>query len=96
MNLTINDIELKRIFRDIQNYSEISGAEKVLMELGLLSEWMRKSEAVEKLGSKRTYQKAVEKGILHERKIGKGKNSPIVVRREEVNYINFICLSPEF
>lgn len=96
MNLTVNDIELKRIFRDIQNYSEISGAERVLIELGMLSEWMRKSEAVKKLGSLKTYNKAVQKGLLHERKIGKGKNSPIVVLRKEVNYINQICLSPEF
>ena len=96
MNLTVTDIELKRLFRDVLNYGEISGAERVLCELGLLSEWMRKTEAIKKLGSEKTYKKAVQQGLLHERKIGKGKNSPIVVLRKEVNYINQICLSPEF
>lgn len=96
MNLTVNDIELRRLVRDVLDLGIQAGAEHVLSELGLLSVWIRKAEAIRILGSEATYNKAVEKGMLHERKIGKGKNSPLVVLRKEVNYINQICLSTDF
>ena len=96
MKLTVTEVELKRIFRDIWQLGIQTGMENTLSKLGLLSEWVRKSEAIKMLGSEETYRKAVAKGMLHERKVGNGKNSPIVVSREEINYINTICLPPNF
>lgn len=96
MKVTVAEVELKRIFSEIWKLGVQTGVEETLSTLGVLSEWVRKPEAIKMLGSTSTYRKAVSKGMLHERKLGNGKNSPIVVSRKEINYINTICLSPNF
>ncbi len=96
VRLTVTDIELERIFRRAYELGESNGAEKVLIELGLLSNDVKKTVAVKKLGSS-TYKRAVARGFIKERKLDPTKkNSTIVVSRKELNYIEKIMYNPSF
>ncbi|PKP11998.1 MAG: hypothetical protein CVU09_00420 [Bacteroidetes bacterium HGW-Bacteroidetes-4] len=96
MVLTVTDIQLEKILRKAYLLGEQNGEEKTLIHQGKLPEYVRKTEAETRIG-KPTYQRAVDAGYLNERKLDPTKkNSPIVVSRKDLNYVEKIMSNPNF
>ncbi len=93
MSLTVTDIHLEKIIRKAVNYGEIIGREGELMARGELPRLMRRQDAIKRLGA-RIYALSVENGNIKEIKINPEKrNSPIVVDRLKVIYVEHILLN---
>ncbi|GET19887.1 hypothetical protein [Prolixibacter denitrificans] len=94
--ITATEAQLERIFRRIYTLGERNGAEKVLVEQGKIPDYIRRTEAKKRIGPS-TYAKLVKKGFLHERKMDSSKpNSPIVIPRDEFNYVQMMVDNPTF
>ena len=94
--ITVTEVMLENIFRRVYELGEKNGAEKVLAQQGLISPEIKRKEAIKILGEP-TYRKAVEKGLLQERKYNADKrNSTILVDRSQVNYIQKILKGGNF
>ncbi|QZE13309.1 hypothetical protein K4L44_12005 [Halosquirtibacter laminarini] len=69
-----------------------NGVRQTLIELGLITADIRKAEAKKLLGCS-TYDRAVEKGYIVERKLNPEKrNSSIVVSRSQVFFVRDLVL----
>lgn len=96
MTITVTDIQLEKIFRKAYELGSRDGTEQALIVQGLLPKDVRKTEAIKRIGSS-TYKKAVRNGVLIERKLDSSKkNSPIVVDRKQLNYVEKIMANPNF
>lgn len=88
--MTVSDQQLENIFKRIYKLGELNGSEQVLVNIGKLPNYIRKTEAVRRI-TLPSYNAAVEQGFLTERKLDPNKtNSPIVVDRKEFNYVESI------
>lgn len=85
--MEITENQLERILRKAVDYGRAMGAEGALIAEGKLPRFIRKSTAMKRLG-KVKYHIAVHRGDLIEKKADPTKkNSPIVVDRKQVIYI---------
>ena len=92
MNAHTIEIE-NRFIEKIWNLGVKEGVEQTLKSLGLLSEFIRKSEAIKMIGSERLYNKAVELRKIREYKPGCGMNSSILVKRSDINLVIELILN---
>lgn len=92
MNATTVAME-ERFIEKIWKLGVKEGVEQTLKSLGLLSEFIRKSEAIKMIGSEKLYNKAVKLRKIKEYKPGSGSNSPYLVKRSDVNLVIDLILN---